>query len=134
MTLRQVGIDMMSETPVIIKFFTFISLCGCIGCLILGIIELINLSMMGLAYLIQAMYFFIIFIGLATAKKWSLMLLFILFVANFIYSLWININQTMTKYGYISLGIMVMILIIVIYLLTREDVKAYFSQSETGDK
>ena len=116
------------ETPLIIKIFTLFALCGFMGYLIGGIIEFINFPVIGIVYLITSLYFCIIFIGLLTEKKWSIFLLFILFLANFVYSVWINFNQLMNKYGYISLGLMAIIFIVIIYLLTREDVKAYFNQ------
>jgi len=118
----------MSESPLTIKIFTLFVLFGFIGYLIGGIIEFINFSLLGIIYFTLSLYFCIIFIGLVTEKKWSVYLLFIYIIASIVYSIWSNVNQIMTKSGYISLGIGIIFLIIIIFILTREEVKTYFNQ------
>jgi len=116
-----------NEMPTILKFFTIIFLLGFIGSFIWGIIEFIDFSYIGIIYLIQSLFFLIIFIGLINAKKWSLYLLPIFFITNLVYSLIINYEQVMKESGLISLGIMLIVLLIILYLLSRDEVKNYFS-------
>lgn len=118
-----------SEKPGIITFFGFFLLIGGIGSLSVGVSRIIDLPIIGVVYILQAICIFIIFIGLMAGKKWSLKVIIVLLGYSFVLGSWESINETSYVFLINVIGSSI-VLLILIYLLTRPNVKAYFEEDK----